>query len=122
MGAVIQSNNSPTQPAACPTKGQGRGDDEHQFGEGGDGGRFSRKGADDLQLIMGYAQFHDSYLNVINQIADTYKIDYRLLIMEVSKINKENPSQKLINEIALQLSKGNQVHIFSPKFYHKQVQ
>lgn len=77
------------------------------------------KGSDDLQIVLGYAQFHDSYLNVINEAADKYDIDYRILIIEVSKINKENPSKELIETIAEHLSSGNQVKIFYPKFHHK---
>jgi 4-hydroxy-2-oxovalerate aldolase len=79
------------------------------------------KGSDELQLVMGYAQFHDSYLNVIIEAATKFKIDYRILIIEVSKINKENPSKELIEEVAKQLNKGNNVKIFFPKFHHKQI-
>lgn len=79
----------------------------------------SLKGADDIQIVMGYAQFHDSFLNVINEIAEKYEIDYRILIIEVSKINKENPSKDLIEMIAQQINKGNNVNVFFPKFHHK---
>lgn len=79
------------------------------------------KGSDDLQLVMGYAQFHDSFLNVINEAADKYGVDYRILIIEVSKINKENPSKELIEQVAEQLSSGNGIKIFFPKFHHKEV-
>ena len=79
------------------------------------------KGSDDLQLVMGYAQFHDSFLNVVKEAADKFAIDYRILIIEVSKINKENPSKDLINQIAEQLGSGKGVKIFYPKFHHKEV-
>ncbi len=79
------------------------------------------KGSDDLQLVLGYAQFHDSYLNVINEASDKFGIDYRILIIEVSKINKENPSKELIETIAEQLGSGNPVKIFYPKFHHKKM-
>jgi len=77
------------------------------------------KGSDDLQLVMGYAQFHDSFLNIITEIAEKYDIDYRILIIEVSKINKENPSGELIDMVAQQVSRGKDVGIFFPKFHHK---
>lgn len=77
------------------------------------------KGSDDLQLVMGYAQFHDAYLNVIEEFAAEYNVDYRILIMEVSKINKENPSRDLVRQVAEYLSKGEKVNVFYPKFYHK---
>lgn len=77
------------------------------------------KGSDDLQLVMGYAQFHDAYLNVVEEFAAAYGIDYRLLIMEVSKINKENPSRDLVKQVAENLQKGEKVNVFYPKFYHK---
>lgn len=79
------------------------------------------KGADGLQLVLGYAQFHDSYLGIVEKFSKQYKVDYFKLIIESSKINRENPSAELIEKIASQLSEGGRPEIFFPKFYHKEV-
>jgi 4-hydroxy 2-oxovalerate aldolase len=79
------------------------------------------KGSDDLQLVMGYAQFHDAFLNIIMDYAGRFDIDYRILIMEVSKINKENPTKELIETVASQIKEGNKVNVFFPRFFHKEV-
>jgi len=81
----------------------------------------SLKGSDDLQLVMGYAQFHDAYINKIKAAANDFGIDYRLLIIEVSKFNKENPSNELIEGLAKELSLGDAFKVFYPKFHHKKL-
>jgi 4-hydroxy 2-oxovalerate aldolase len=79
------------------------------------------KGSNELQLVLGYAQFHDSYLVTIEHYALKYNIHVESLIIEVSKINKENPSEELIETVARQLQQGPRVSIFFPKFCHKEV-
>jgi 4-hydroxy 2-oxovalerate aldolase len=80
----------------------------------------SLKGSDDLQLVMGDAKFHDAFLDTVIEVASTNEIDHRLLIIEVSKINKENPSKDLMNSIAKHIKLGKTPHVFQPKFYHKE--
>jgi 4-hydroxy 2-oxovalerate aldolase len=79
------------------------------------------KGSNTLQLLMGYAQFHDSYLVAIEQYAVKYNVNPESLIIEVSKINKENPSEELIEAVARQLKQGPKVNIFFPKFCHREI-
>ncbi len=79
------------------------------------------KGSDGLELVLGYALFHDSYLKLVDTYAEKHKVDYQELIVEVSKINKENPSENLIVTVAQQLAKRQKVRIFFPKFYHKDI-
>lgn len=79
------------------------------------------KGSDDLQLVMGEAMFHDAYLESVTEVATLHEIDYRILIKEVSKINKENPSKELMIKIAQRMQLGKDPHIFQPKFYHKEI-
>ena len=79
------------------------------------------KGSDTLQLVMGYAKFHSSFLGIVERYAKQYKVDYERIIIEVSKINKENPSDALIEMVAKKLVKGIPLNIFFPKFYHKEI-
>ena len=57
------------------------------------------KGSDGIELALGYALFHDSYLGIIKKYAEEYSVDSRELIIETAKINNENPSDQLIEEI-----------------------
>lgn len=79
------------------------------------------KGSNSLELVLGYALFHDSYLKFIETYAEKHKIDYQELIIEVSKINREDPSENLIANVAQQLAKRQKVKVFFPKFYHKEI-
>ncbi len=79
------------------------------------------KGADGAELLFGYALFHDAYLKLVQQCASEFGVDIEQLILEVSKVNKMDPSEELIKSIALQLRDHAKVEIFSPKFYHRKV-
>jgi 4-hydroxy 2-oxovalerate aldolase len=79
------------------------------------------KGSNGLELVLGYALFHDSYLGLIERHANKYCVDYQQLICEVSKVNMENPSETLVEDIAQQLKSKQRVDIFFPKFYHKEI-
>ena len=80
----------------------------------------SFKGSDELQLILGYAQFHDAYMSEIFEFSTRYRIDYKSLILEVSKHEKEKPNRKLIKKVAIGISKGETIEIFYPKFYNRE--
>jgi 4-hydroxy-2-oxovalerate aldolase len=79
------------------------------------------KGASSLELAIGIAKFHDSYMHLIDKYVQKYQIDAKRLIIETSKINKENPTERLIEKIAVQIKDKNNVDIFYPKFYHKKI-
>ena len=57
-------------------------------------------GVSALEVTMGAAQFHSSFMPRIEKACNTYRIDAKLLITEVSKVDKINPSETLIDEIA----------------------
>ena len=76
------------------------------------------KGADEYELVLGYAQFHSSNTAKVRAIADEYAVDAHRLIIEVSRYDLENPSDELIKEAASQLQRSNRVEIFFPRFCH----
>lgn len=53
-----------------------------------------------LDLVSGYAQFHSSYMPIIDEISNKYKIDPKQLIIDVSKIEKSNVTKSLVEKIA----------------------
>lgn len=81
----------------------------------------SLKGSNGKELVLGYALFHDSNLRLIEKYSEEFSIDYQKLIIEVGKVNKENPSEELICNVAKQLSVSDRVNIPFPKFFHKEV-
>ena len=53
-----------------------------------------------MDLVYGYAGAHSSFGGIFRNIAVKYDVDIFKLIIEVSKINKKNPSEQLICEVA----------------------
>ena len=62
------------------------------------------QGVDDISLVSGIAQFHSSFWHIINNAARKYHVDPRQLILEVSKIDRINVSQKLAEKTAKQIN------------------
>lgn len=58
------------------------------------------QGVDDMSVIAGIAQFHSSFSKIIDDAARKYKIDPRMLVMEVSEINRINVTSDLAEEVA----------------------
>ncbi len=77
------------------------------------------KGADELELIYGFALFHSGFTKRVQDIAAAFDVPYQDLILEVSRFGKENPSQALIEETAAQLRRDGRVDIHFPKFVHR---
>lgn len=57
-----------------------------------------------LDMTMAQAQFHSSFLERIERATALYDVDPKVLIIEVSKIDRVNPSEKMIQDIAAQLA------------------
>jgi hypothetical protein len=62
------------------------------------------KGVNKRELVSGIAFFHSSFEPRIEKIASSYSIDPDELILEVSKVNKVNPSEELIELTAQRLA------------------
>jgi len=77
------------------------------------------KGADELELIYGFALFHSGFTKRVQDVAAAYGVRYQDLILEVSRYAKEDPSQALIEEAATQLTRNGRVDIHFPKFVHR---
>jgi 4-hydroxy-2-oxovalerate aldolase len=63
-----------------------------------------KSGNTSLDMIMALAQFHSSFLPRIEEAAGEFDVDVKILIMEVSKVDRVNPSQELIRTIAAELA------------------
>lgn len=63
-----------------------------------------KSGISSLDMTMALAQFHSSFLPRVERAAVEFGVDLKLLIMEVSKVDRVNPSQELITTIAARLA------------------
>jgi hypothetical protein len=54
-------------------------------------------------MTMAQAQFHSSFLERIERATAIYDVDPKVLIIEVSKLDRVNPSEKMIQEVAARL-------------------
>jgi len=77
------------------------------------------KGASEIELLYGLAQFHSSFTKRVQEIAAAYDVPYQDLILAVSKYAKEDPSEDLLRQIAEQLQRQGRVEIHFPKFHHR---
>lgn len=59
---------------------------------------------DSISIVSGYAQFHSSFLGVVLEYAEKYKIDPRELIIYVCQEDKVNAPRDLVEKIAIHLS------------------
>jgi 4-hydroxy-2-oxovalerate aldolase len=75
-------------------------------------------GVRSLDVTMGYAFFHSSFLKRINKTVEEFHVDIRKLIIEVSKIEKVNPTEELIRQIACNLSKKEKENLLGA-FIHE---
>ncbi len=79
----------------------------------------SSKGNSMRDVVVGMANFHDSYTAILEEIAQKYKVSPEKLLIEVSKVNLVNPSEDLFEAIAKKISDFHEYKYFAPKFYHK---
>ena len=63
-----------------------------------------KSGNTSLDIIMALAQFHSSFLPRLEEVAREFDLDAKILIMEVSKVDRINPSRELIGTIAAELA------------------
>jgi 4-hydroxy 2-oxovalerate aldolase len=57
-------------------------------------------GATSLNIVIGMAGFHSSHLNRVKAAAERHNVDLKELILSVSKHDRINPSQALIDAVA----------------------
>ena len=65
------------------------------------------QGVDDISIVSGIAQFHSSFSELIYRAAAEYQIDPRLLIVEVSEIERVNVTKELVEKTASAIKSGS---------------
>jgi len=64
----------------------------------------TNKGIDSLSATLGYAQFHSSFLDIVKKVAKEYNLDPRVLVIEVSKINRILVTEELAKKVAVKIN------------------
>jgi hypothetical protein len=64
---------------------------------------IQNKGLSSLDIAAGLSLFHSSYMNKVLTIAKQKRVDPRLLIYELCKLNKMSAPDSLLLEIANQI-------------------
>jgi 4-hydroxy-2-oxovalerate aldolase len=72
-----------------------------------------KSGVTSLDMVMALAQFHSSFLPQIERSAQQFEVDPKVLILEVSRIDRVSPSQELIASIAEKLSGFSEIAVAS---------
>lgn len=72
-------------------------------------------GYDSVDIVSGYALFHSSYMGIIREYSNKYKIDPRRLIISLCEVDKVNAPRSKVEEIAHKLSKESD-EVFTARF------
>jgi len=77
---------------------------------------IQQKGYNSLDIVCGIAQFHSSYMPIIYEYSKKYRVDPRLLILELVKITRTTAPENLVNDLALKLSQEDAKGIWKPSY------
>ena len=72
---------------------------------------LTRKGQMPLDVISGYADFHSSYMPLIQKYSAKYKVNPLILIMEMCKINKVHVDEKILDGVAQNIKAKEEVYL-----------
>ncbi len=72
---------------------------------------LTRKGQMPLDIISGYADFHTSYMPLIQKYSAKYKINPLLLITEICKFEKVNVDEGVLDTIAKKMKASDVVYL-----------
>ncbi len=72
---------------------------------------LARKGQIPLDVISGYADFHSSYMPLIQKYSAKYKINPLLLIIEMCKVDKVHVDEKILEGIAQNIKEKEEVYL-----------
>ncbi|MFH1515048.1 MAG: 4-hydroxy-2-oxovalerate aldolase [bacterium] len=67
----------------------------------------SKGGCEPIDFILGVARFHSSFVPMVREVAEKYKLDYLRLIVNVAEINRANPDKDLVESVARKMLLGS---------------
>lgn len=72
---------------------------------------ITRRGLEPLDVILGYSEFHSSYMPLIHKYSVKYNVNPALLIIEMSKIDKVHVDENILSDVAQKLSQSDDVYL-----------
>jgi len=72
---------------------------------------ISAKGKQLLDIVAGYADFHSSYMHHIHKYAALYRINPAVLIIELTKIDKVDVDERVLNKVARKVKRLEEVYL-----------
>lgn len=73
-----------------------------------------RRGLSSLDIVTGQAQFHSSYMGIIQKFSSKHQVDPRKLILALTQVDKVNAPEELVERIARKLRSTGE--IFTARF------
>lgn len=71
---------------------------------------ITTRGKMPLDIVAGYADFHSSYMHHIMRYSSKYNIDPAILIIEMTKIDKVDLDEKILNKVAQKIKRSEVVY------------
>ncbi|HPH12118.1 MAG TPA: 4-hydroxy-2-oxovalerate aldolase [Thermotogota bacterium] len=78
---------------------------------------FDHGGKSSLDMIAGYADFHSSYMPLIQKAASKYNIDPIKLIIEVTKVDKVHIDEEKLDSIAAKIEEKTEDYLGKYHFH-----
>jgi len=72
---------------------------------------ITRRGQNPLDIILGFSEFHSSYVPLINKYAGKYSVDPLQLIVEMSKIDKVHVDETILDGVAQKMKKDADLYL-----------
>ena len=77
---------------------------------------INSRGLHPLDITAGFADFHSSYMGLIHKYSAKYSVNPVVLISEVSKIDKVDVNDEMLDRIAQKIDKENNIFLGKYKF------
>jgi len=71
-----------------------------------------------LDVVAGFADFHSSYMHHIMKYSSKYKVDPILLILEITKVDKVNVNENVLDRIAQNIKREEKIYSSKYGFSH----
>lgn len=72
---------------------------------------ITRRGLEPLDIILGYSEFHSSYMPLVHKYAVKFNVNPALLIIEMAKIDKVHVDETRLHEVAQKMAQSDDVYL-----------
>ena len=72
-------------------------------------GKKAYESLESISLSFGYAGFHSAFFDMVEKIAKEHHLDPRALVLETCRVEKINPTEKIVRKIAKNISENKPI-------------